>query len=120
MARNFPFTFEEFQRTFDELFDTLLIEHWHAASAAAPRDLGDRYEVRLEVGYIDADRVDIEAIERRLRVRYPDETRGVAERSFSFIEPVDCAAVTAHLSGDAVIVVLPKKGRTKRIRVSGS
>jgi HSP20 family molecular chaperone IbpA len=127
MARHFPFTFEEFQRTFDELFDTLLIEHWHAASpakfgaaAAAPRDLGDRYEVRLEVGYIDADRVDIEAIEQRLRVRYPNETRGVAERSFSFIEPVDCTAVTAHLSGDALIVVLPKKGRTKRIRVSGS
>ena len=125
MARHFPFTFEEFQRTFDELFDSLLIEQWRTApavesSAAVPRDLGDRYEVRLEIGYVEAERIDIEAIERRLRVRYPDEARGLAERSFSFSEPVDCTAVTAHLSGDALIVVLPKKGRTRRIRVSGS
>jgi HSP20 family molecular chaperone IbpA len=126
MARYFPFTFREFERTFDDLFDTLLIERWHSVSPhvgvapnAAALDLGDRYEVRMGVGEADVSQIDIEVTDRHLRVRVPGETCSVQESSFSFSEPVDREAVKARLSEKVLEVVLPKRSRTKRIRVDG-
>jgi HSP20 family molecular chaperone IbpA len=113
--------FDEFERTFDSLFDDLLISRWRTPRrvAADPgtrvADLEDRYEIRMTQAGADARELDIEAYERRLVVRSRG-AMGKIERIVDLRHPVEAEAATAELSGGELKVVLPKK-RARKINV---
>jgi HSP20 family molecular chaperone IbpA len=122
----FAATLDEFGRTFDELFDDLLIQRWRLtpivteSEHAIVRDYDDHYEVMFAAGGIDPDAVEIEVGERRLTVRIANEASGTRERSFSFAESVEREAVTAKAAGETLLIVLPKIRRARRVRVAQS
>jgi HSP20 family molecular chaperone IbpA len=119
-VRSGSITIGEFDRAVNELFEDLLISRWRGRGAAAYEDalVTERdvhYEVRISAGGIDPRLMEVEAGERRLRVRLPGRI-GAAERIFDFPYPIDPDGVTARLIGGTLLVVLPKK-RGRKIKV---
>jgi HSP20 family molecular chaperone IbpA len=89
-----------------------LIDRWRVGSQAAAALVEDkklRYEVRIPTAGANPRQTEIEVTEYRLRVRLRAGASKVSERSFSFTQPVDREAVTAHWSDDTLLIILPKQ-----------
>lgn len=115
------FTLGEFERACDQLFDDLLISRWRgphrrpAPGHALVLDHGNRYEVRIAAAGSDPAAIEVEAGERRLRVRMPLPS-GAAENVFDFAAEVDTDAVSARWDKGTLHIILPKK-RGRRVEV---
>ena len=111
---------DEFQRTLDQLFEDLLIERWQERKSA-PRgsalliDLGDRYEVRVALEGADPRELEIEATERRLRIKTGGPL-GAIDNLLELPHPIDPEATTARCEGGVLLIALPKR-RGRRILV---
>jgi len=110
-----PSPFEEFERAFDELFNSVLIRPWRdlpaplSAEQTVILDHGNSYEVRLYTGDADPHELDVEVADHRLIVRAAAGGGGLTERTFTFAEPVDRETVSARWAEGKLIIVLPKK-----------
>ena len=121
IVRPASITLGDFDRAFDELFEDLLISRWHGRPPrrvyqdALLVDRETSYEVTIAAAGVDSKRTEIEAGERRLRVRLVGRG-GVVERIFDFPHRIEPDQVTARLVEATLLVVLPKKpGRKIRV-----
>jgi HSP20 family molecular chaperone IbpA len=113
------FGLEDFQRSFDEFFDELLIDRWRGATSDTLErgqvlDGRDHYQVRVAAAGVDPSKIDIEVIGQRLTVRVPAQPGGMIEHKFVFSEAVDGDKTTARWSEGTLIITLPK-GKGRRI-----
>lgn len=111
---------DEFQRTCDQLFEDLLIERWQerrstSRGSALLIDLGDRFEVRIALEGADPREFEIEASERRLRIRTPGPL-GPIDNLLELPHPIDPEATTARSDGGVLLIALPKR-RGRRILI---
>jgi HSP20 family molecular chaperone IbpA len=112
MARRDESIFDQFQRSFDEVFDDLL-SRWGCRAAgqfehADVIDNPDRYEIRLHAAGLDPSTVEVHTQGQRVTVSAPSASGERLETSFSFPQPIDAEAATARWSGDTLTIVLPK------------
>ncbi len=114
MAIRRGFGIEEFQRSFDEFFDELLIDRWNCGRPAELEgakliDTRESYEIRLAAVGVEPGAIDLEISGQRLRVRMPTKLGGMFERAFSFSEPIDGEGSTAKWSEGTLTIILPKR-----------
>ncbi|SRR5579875_243199 len=113
---------EEFNRTFNELFEDLLIRRWRAPGEirtfgnALVLEDEDSYRVRLALPEAEPAKLEVEASEWRLTVRSPS-ARGQTESKLDFSHRIDPERVTAHFEAGILDVTVPKaRGRKIEVR----
>ncbi|MGH7916795.1 MAG: Hsp20/alpha crystallin family protein [Candidatus Binataceae bacterium] len=119
MASSGGITIADFERTFDDLFEELLISRWECGRDISlyrqtlVLDLGARYEVRIALTLVRPHEVEVETTDERLTVRIRPGRARVLTRSFEFAAAIDRNAVSAHWSDGVLHVSLPKRRPTR-------
>jgi len=119
------FGIADFERTFDEFFDEMLIDRWKGGTAAFEFeraqviDFPDRYEVRVAAVGVDPAKIQAEVSGQRLALRIPDKLGGTLESSFAFSDSIDAEASTAKWSEGTLLITVPKK-KGRRISLKAS
>jgi HSP20 family molecular chaperone IbpA len=118
--RGGPLGIDDFKRTFDELFEDLLITRWrenrrHTLDRALMIDRGPHYEAKVPTAGAEPDAVAVEVSDWRLVVRFPGPA-GEVENTFDFKHPIECDSVSAKWTSGVLLIVLPKK-RGRRIEI---
>ena len=116
--------FSEFERAIDEFFDELLISRWQCGAGeqfanAEIVDYEDRYEIRLVAERVDAEKIEVESLGRRLTVRASAGPHHTVERAFTFAENVDAEAASARFLSGTLTITLPKQ-KARRIYLKDS
>lgn len=124
MAIRRGFGIEEFERSFEEFFDELLIDRWNCGRPANLEGASlvskpESYEISLAAAGVEPGAIDLEISGQRLRVRMPTRLGGIFERAFSFAEPIDGEKTTAKWSDGTLTIVVPK-GKARRIALKPS
>jgi HSP20 family molecular chaperone IbpA len=125
MATRRGFGLEDFERSFNEFFDELLIDRWKCGTESGPIegakviDNPDRYEVRVAALSVDPAKIQVEVSGQRLALRMPEKLGGMLQRSFSFSDAIDGEASSAKWSEGTLIITLPKK-KGRRISLKDS
>jgi HSP20 family molecular chaperone IbpA len=124
MAIRRGFGIEEFERSFDEFFNEMLIDRWNCGRPAKLEgarliDTPESYEIRLAAAGVEPGTIDLEISGQRLRVRMPAKLGGTFERAVSFSEPIDGERASAKWSDGTLTIILPKrKGRRIALKES--
>jgi HSP20 family molecular chaperone IbpA len=118
--RSGPLGIDDFARTFDELFDDLLITRWRenrrrTLDRALMIDRGPHYEVKVPTAGAEPSAVAVEVSDWRLIVRFPGPA-GEVENIFDFKHAIECDSVSAKWNSGVLWIVLPKK-RGRRITI---
>jgi HSP20 family molecular chaperone IbpA len=120
VPRLLPSIVTEFQRSFDELFDELLIGPWRSPATenepAMVREREDAYEVRLCTGNLKPPELEVVISPNRLTVRARHGAGTFWERLLSFTDPVETDKVSARWANRILTVVLPKQATTVKQR----
>jgi HSP20 family molecular chaperone IbpA len=112
---------QEFVRTFDEIFEDLLITRWRGpqrvrnSGKALVLEEEQNYRVKIALPNMAPEELDVEVSEWRLTVRMPAADR-CEESVFDFAHRVDIESVTARLEGGILEVLVPK-ARGRKIKV---
>jgi HSP20 family molecular chaperone IbpA len=111
---------DDFARTFDELFDDLLITRWRenrrrTLDRALMIDRGPHYEAKVPTAGAEPSAVAVEVSDWRLIVRFPGPA-GEVENIFDFKHAIECDSVSAKWNSGVLWIVLPKK-RGRRITI---
>jgi len=112
---------EEFERTFDEVFEDLLIKRWRGPERM--RDLGkalvvedeENYRIKITLPDADPQKIEVEVSEWRLAVRSPT-AQGQGENTLDFSHRIDTERVTARFDA-GILEVLAPKARGRKIEV---
>ena len=113
---------QEFDRTFNEVFEDLLIERWRGPRSV--RNFGkalvvedeENYRVRISAPDADPEELAVEVSEWRLSVRTPTPD-GREENTLDFSHPIDTERVTARFEAGILEVRVPKaRGRKIEVR----
>jgi HSP20 family molecular chaperone IbpA len=109
---------DEFERTFNELFEDILITRWRPP--ARVRNFGDAlvtedqevYRLKIALPEVDPQKLEVEVSEWRLVVRLP-AGRGHQERTFDFAHRVEIERVSARFEAGTLEITLPKTSGRK-------
>ncbi|HJU09990.1 MAG TPA: Hsp20/alpha crystallin family protein [Candidatus Binataceae bacterium] len=112
----------EFDRTFNELFEDLLINRWreparvrHFGRASVLED-EEHYRVKIVLPNADPKDLEVEVNEWRLTVR-TSAAQATAESTLDFSHRIDPEHVTARFEAGILEVTLPKaRGRKIEVR----
>jgi HSP20 family molecular chaperone IbpA len=111
----------EFDRTFNEMFEDLLINRWRGRARvrtfgkAAVVEDEERYCVKIASPDVDPEKIEAEVSEWRLVVRTPT-AQGREENTIDFSHRIDTERVTARYEGGILEIVVPK-ARGRKIEV---
>ncbi len=116
---------DEFDRTFNEVFEDILITRWRRP--ARVRNFGNArvaedeevYRVKIALPGADPQKLEVEVSEWRLTVRIPT-VQGHQESTFDFSHRVDTERVVARFEAGTLEVILPKtSGRNQPESLKG-
>jgi HSP20 family molecular chaperone IbpA len=102
-----------FERTFDELFEELLIDRWcrptqvRFLGEAEIAEHDDEYRLKIAAAGADPEKLEAEVTEWRLTIRIP-ASAGMRERTFDFGHRLDVDRVSARFTGGVLEICLPK------------
>jgi HSP20 family molecular chaperone IbpA len=119
VARHWQLVQESFERSFDEMFDELLLSRWRlrtqggGAGDSRLLEYEDRYEARVATGYADPRDVEVEVDDNRLMIAIRAGSFTPLKQVFSFAQQIDTPKVRARWWQGVLRVVLPKKSKTK-------